>query len=308
MKKRTTYLLLTAFASLSILIYGCSKDEEPANPYDNVDYSTHTDTPEEPDPNSIVGLHKNIFLPRCANPGCHDGTFEPDFRTVESSYSTLVYQPVNKFTLDSAKIYSLRCIPNNVDDSWLIERLVTSTTEYMPSNSVRLTTEQINHVKNWINAGCPDANGNLPVRPDLMPNIQMGYAAMDSMFLSVDTARGNFWANPFLIPQGISMYMAFSTSDSADGIYATDPANFTVKEIRFSTNKDDFSSAITIPCTQYLPTYSAWLTTVPTSIWPTGTTVYFRFYVNDGHHSTNTEFPKNQSMDYYKTYYAFTLQ
>ena len=32
--------------------------------------------------------------PTCANSGCHDGTFEPDFRTVGSSWNTLVNHPV----------------------------------------------------------------------------------------------------------------------------------------------------------------------------------------------------------------------
>jgi hypothetical protein len=27
----------------------------------------------------------------CANSGCHDGTFEPDFRTLEGSYNTLLF-------------------------------------------------------------------------------------------------------------------------------------------------------------------------------------------------------------------------
>ena len=64
---------------------GCSKGGDD-NPFD-VDMETATEQQDTVniDANSIVGLHQNIFKPTCANAGCHDGTFEPDFRTIESS-------------------------------------------------------------------------------------------------------------------------------------------------------------------------------------------------------------------------------
>jgi hypothetical protein len=102
--------------------------------------------------------------------------------------------------------------------------------------------------------------------------------------------------------------MVFTATDSADGNEATYPGDFTVKEFRFSYDKDDFSGAITIPATVYVPAYNAWVATVSTSIWPAGSTVYFRVYVNDGHHTANSEFPRNESMDYYKTYFSLYVQ
>ncbi|MBP6333987.1 MAG: hypothetical protein KA444_00845, partial [Bacteroidia bacterium] len=258
-----------------------------------------------PDPNSIAGLHKNIFFPKCANPGCHDGTFEPDYRTIESSYATLVYQPVNKVTLDSVKIYSTRVVPNNTLDSWIIERLTTSTTEYMPSNAVRLSTAEIDNVKNWINDGCRDMNGNVAVKPNLQPNI-VGYVALDSVNTRLDTSRlGGLPLNPFLVNSGSTMTIAFVATDTADGSAATDPGNFTVKEIRFSLDKNNFSGSINIQAVSYISAFNAWLVTVPVTSWPVGSTVYFRIYVNDGFHSVNSEFPRFESMDYYKTLYAF---
>ncbi len=121
----------------------CEKDNSPVNPYDAINRDTTSVTINEPDPNSIVGLHRNIFFPKCANPGCHDGTFEPDFRTIASTYSTLVYQQVNKVTLDSITFYFNRAIPNNTSSSFIIERLTTPTNDYMPSNSVRLSQQEI---------------------------------------------------------------------------------------------------------------------------------------------------------------------
>jgi hypothetical protein len=303
------FSLVVICLSIILTYSGCKEDSEPVNPYDSIDRGTNEIPLSEPDPNSIIGLHKNIFFPKCANPGCHDGTFEPDFRTVESSYSTLVYQPVNKFTLDSAKLFSLRAIPHNVNDSWLIERLVTSTTEYMPSNSVRLSAAEIDHVKNWINAGCPDINGIQAVKPNLQPNIA-GYVALDPAYNRLDTVRvNNFPLNPFIWPSAIdTMTLAFVATDTADGADATDPSLFIKKEIHFSTNKNNFSGSLIIPAYFYVPNFNVWLVSVPKIHWTPGTTVYFRIFVNDGHHTTDAEFPRNETFDYYKTLYAFYVQ
>jgi hypothetical protein len=301
--------LIFALSIIAFVFVACKKDDMPENPYDDVDYSDPAPQPADPDPNSIAGLHKNIFFPRCANPGCHDGTFEPDFRTVESSYATLVYQPVNKVTLDSAKLFSLRVIPHNVSDSWIIERLTTSTSEYMPSNGVRLSAADIDHVKNWINAGCPDNQGNEAVKPNLQPNV-IGYVAVDSAFARLDTVRvGNYPLNPFIVKTAIdTMLIAFVAVDSADGSDGTDPSMFTVKEIRFSTDKNNFNGALTLSAYLYLQQFNSWLVIVPKSYWAPGTTVYFRVYVNDGDHATDAEFPRYESMDYYKTLYAFYVE
>jgi hypothetical protein len=47
---------------------------------------------------------------------------------------------------------------------------------------------------------------------------------------------------------------------------------------------------------------------VNVSAWPSGTTVYFRIAVNDGQHTTDAVFPRNESLDYYKTYFAFHVR
>ncbi len=292
------------------IIFSCKKDDVPENPYDSIDRSVKTTQLVDPDPNSIVGLHKNIFFPKCANPGCHDGTFEPDYRTVESTFSTLVYQRVNKVTLDSAKLFSERVIPYSTSDSWLIERLTTQTSQYMPSNGVRLSSAEIDHVKNWINAGCQDYNGVLPVKPNLQPNI-IGYVAVDSLTSGrIDSIRvNNFPLNPFIVQVNKAMRILFVATDTSDGTGATDPSLFTVKEIHFSTDKNNFNGASVIPATLYLAQFKGWLVEVPANSWPIGTTVYFRIYVNDGDHpGVNAEFPRLESFDYYKTLYAFYVQ
>ncbi|GIS08784.1 MAG: hypothetical protein CM15mP112_08960 [Flavobacteriales bacterium] len=110
------------FAPLLILFFSCQDDE--INPYndpslqppDNVDTNYFSNESE------ISALHYNVFMPYCANSGCHDGNFEPDFRTVESSYSTLVYQPVVKN--NDNQTYEYRVVPGNSAQSILYARLL----------------------------------------------------------------------------------------------------------------------------------------------------------------------------------------
>src|SRR5262245_6009672 len=133
--------LLAAMAGVALFYSSCSKDdsEPPANPYDGVNYDVDTTTEQIPDPFSITGLHRNIFNPKCNVPGCHDGTFEPDFRSVQSAYSTLVYQQVNKVTVNYVDSFTYRVVPFDAANSFIHERITTTTPDYMPSNGNRLS-------------------------------------------------------------------------------------------------------------------------------------------------------------------------
>jgi hypothetical protein len=294
-----------------VLINSCTKEEDaPENPYDNIVHGQDIVVPDTTDPNSIVGLHKNIFSVRCANPGCHDGTFEPDFRTVESSFASLVYQPVNLDSIEgSTHRFTLRVIPHDVANSWIIERLTTTSSDYMPSNGGHLPQSQIDNVKNWINAGCPDKSGVPAVKPNLQPNV-VGYIALDGLLPTSNRLDTNRYLDipfgPFIAPYNISMTLAFVAKDTADGADATPDSLFTVKKILFSTDKNDFTNATSINASLYL--FGAWIAFVPTGSWPQGTTVYFRIAVNDGHHPSDAIFPRNESLDYYKTYFSFYVQ
>jgi hypothetical protein len=78
-------------------LLSCQKNEVPENPFNN--YTPNQDTVkfiyQDPDSFSIAGLYTYIFKPTCANVGCHDGTFEPDFRTLESAYNSLVFPRID---------------------------------------------------------------------------------------------------------------------------------------------------------------------------------------------------------------------
>ena len=297
-------ILLIVFA---LAFAGCKEEDEPVNPYP-VSSGTQP-VVNEPDPNTIAGLHKNIFSPKCAVPGCHDGTFEPDFRTIQSSFSSLVYLQVNKTTVDSVRYFNYRVWPGDTARSFLIERLTTSTGDYMPSNGTRLQEQEINHVRNWIMSGAKDDLGNIPVKPNLPPNV-IGYIALNSSFIRIDTIRmNNVLFNPFIAPANSSLFIPFLALDTADGSSATDPANFTSAKIKFSTSQDQFTSATTINAVWFSPIpFNAWQVPVSTALWSPGTIVYFRVYLNDGFQRTDVEFPRNASPVYYKSYYAFIVQ
>lgn len=286
----------------------CKNDSDTANPYVNNNEAV-TDTTTPPSPTSIAGLHKKIFSVRCANPGCHDGTFEPDFRTVQSTWTTLVYNEVNKTTLDSVSFFNVRVMPNDVSRSFLIERLTTTTSDYMPSNGSRLTAADIELIKTWINNGAPDPYGRIPVKPNLAPNVA-GFIAVDGSFIRLDTNRVNdIVFNPFLVPGNSMFYLPFLALDTADGSGATDPADFTQAFIKISTSADDYTSAQTITCTWQSPIpYPAWQAVIPTTGYASGDVRYFRIYVNDGFQPFPAEFPRTASPSYYKSYYSFQVQ
>ena len=300
--------------SLTVMLVGmlfsaCKKNETPDNPYDSVNYNPDPDNDSIPSPSSITGLHKNIFSPKCAVPGCHDGTFEPDFRTVQSTFSTLVYMSVNKLTLDSVNFFNYRVIPGDDTASFLMERLLTPTSDYMPSNSVRLPDADIANIRKWINDGCPDVNGDLPTRPNLAPNVN-GYIALNSSLVRIDTSRvDGVVFNPFIAPANATIILPVLALDTADGIYATHPQDFTDFKLKLSTDKNNFTTATTINAVWMSPIpYNVWQASVNTALWPVGTTVYFRVYVNDGFQVNPAEFPRAASLDYYKTYFAFKIQ
>jgi hypothetical protein len=297
------FISLFLFALADIFLNGCKKDPIVAdNPYDSVNYNKDSVSQPDPDPNSITGLHKNIFITRCALPGCHDGTFEPDYRTVQSSYSTLVYQPVNKFTVDSVSYFKYRVLPYDTINSFLHERLTTHTSDYMPSNGTRLKEEDIQHINAWIMNGARDQFGSIPSKPDNPPMITAFFAA-DSAIHQIDTNRlGGVLYNPFIVKPNMTVLVVPVVSDDQDTL-----PSLQQNQLKLSLDKDDFSSAVVINAT-YVPLYKVWMASFKTTAYPSGTTVYMRYYVKDHAHSTPTEFPRNDSPFYYKTYAAFYVQ
>src|SRR5690606_15850599 len=98
MKKKNILFLLCCLGWFFVLLLsGCKKEEviqkntpdAPFNPYDTITHTPPTQEMPKVDSASFMGLHTFIFSKSCAQPACHDGSFEPDFRTVESAYNSL---------------------------------------------------------------------------------------------------------------------------------------------------------------------------------------------------------------------------
>ncbi|MFN8287490.1 MAG: hypothetical protein U0V74_12080 [Chitinophagales bacterium] len=112
-------------------------------------------------------LHRDILQTKCAVPACHDGSFEPDFRTLSSAWNTTVWQPIKKN--NHAKAFTYRVVPFHPEMSVLFERITNccfvNKDDRMPFTvGITLTPEEIAQVRDWITTGAKDVNGNLPLR------------------------------------------------------------------------------------------------------------------------------------------------
>jgi len=148
-----------ALISLSALLFGACKDRVltvagplPVNPYDSLTYNDSIVPPIPVDSNTFLGIHKYILSTRCAVPGCHDGSFEPDYRTVVSAYNTLVYAPVVKNNATNSFTY--RVVPFDTTMSWLHERITTDDAVLgrMPLYDT-LPRRQVQMITDWIAGG-----------------------------------------------------------------------------------------------------------------------------------------------------------
>ena len=160
---------------LYIFLIFCFSCEEEINPFEFDNSSNNnSDTTYFTDPTSFAALHNNIFSTTCANSGCHDGTFEPDFRTIESSYNSLVYQPPIKNDINNS--FDYRVEPGNSLQSVLYHRLIVDIdgiSGIMPLESEddwdNNKDEYIQNIKDWIDQGAKDMFGNSPSLPNDIP-------------------------------------------------------------------------------------------------------------------------------------------
>lgn len=307
------------FAVATLFFNGCTKeDAAPDNPFgpEVIVNDPDTTTPQIPDPYSITGLHKNIFSTKCNVPGCHDGTFEPDFRTIQSSYSTLVYQTVNKVTVNGVDTFTYRVIPFDITNSFIHERLTTTTPDYMPSNGNRLSQTEINQINTWIMNGAKDINGNIATAPNNLPNLinttnNFFYKAFDSLtFIPfyasvVDTNRFmDVPYYPFLVNANANLSIIFWVEDDSTAL-----GDLLVNQCKLSLIENDFSAAQSVNATfvNLGAPYQFWIAIFPVT-WAPGTQVYFRYYVKDTDNPATVEFPRNDMPFYYKSFFSFKVQ
>lgn len=305
MRNQSTLKYWLLACLLIFMATSCKKEViPPDNPYDDIDYGDTGTSVYNPDPETITGIYELILRQKCSLPGCHDGHFEPDFRSIQTAWSTLVYQSPVKNTVDSA--YDYRVLPGDADNSMLMYRLTTGDAQLqrMPATGSYLSSEQLDNIRTWINDGARDMFGNLPAMPNSEPSIQ-GFVAFDQGFTQqIDQTENRLDSlpyNPFKVAANTAFNVVVVVEDDLT------PVNqLQVNQLRLSLDKDDFTGAAVSQATFIsFPGFAFWVAAVNSSAYSSGDTVYMRYYVNDGSQSQDTEFPRTDLLDPYKTYAAF---
>lgn len=300
-----------------LFVSRCSKKKGNTidNPYNKtVNNNPPSTTDSTVSDTSIQGLHKNIFKPTCANSGCHDGTFEPDFRTVQSSYASLVNVPPIKN--DSAGTFAARVVPGNADASMIIYRLTVDlggNSGIMPlvvnpgNDYPDKKTKYISDIKAWINNGARDMNGNAPKPVDFPPQI-MGVVGM--VGTSILPRGGRY--EPIYAATGSSIQLWFSLTDdkvaqnSLTGMkinWSTDPTNYNAANAK---NLVQATSKVMPGLYSSTADYS-WYYTFDASGYNSGDVIWFRITCSDGT-NMNYELPNDNSMFFLKKYFAVKIQ
>lgn len=320
---RTRIITLTcAFACAIFLIIACKKEyvqgtvpAAPFNPFDTIHYPFDQVATLAIDSNSFVGIHAYIFATKCANPGCHDGHFDPDFRTVQSAYSTLVYQPVTKNNTAGSFVYRVK--PGDVANSWLHERItsIDPVLGRMPLYDSMLSSRQITRIANWIQAGAPDIFGQTATATNSIPQTYgiLAFAQNGNNWYRVDTFRGGNTFNPMLVANNTNLKIWFGVFDDIQT-----PYQLTNLYVKFSTNPTDFSAAVAQPLNvQTTPTFmsNAFGTNKPyflsytlnTASLPNNQPVYMQISVQDANHSVPTLIPAPGNQPYILSYFSLIV-
>lgn len=303
MKLRITLLVIVVAWVAGI--NGCTKpgNDAPHNPFEDIVRNDTTATEISVDSLTITYLHQKVLAPRCALPGCHVGNFEPDFRTPQSSFSTMVYAYINKN--NAAKQYMYRVIPYNKDSSVLYQRITNccfvNNNDRMPQDNigVPLPDSSIRVIENWIQNGARDMFGNVAKRPNGEPFLQY-YYALDASYQAMSKRLDDVPYNPLEVATSVStFYIAVAPVDDS-----TPLANLINNKLKISLKQNDFSQAWEVPAV-FVPQGPAWIATINPQLYPANDTLYMRYYVNDGTHAQDTEFPRNDQVEPFKLFWSF---
>jgi len=290
----------------SLFFVHCTEDE--LNPYDGIDYGNTTLVIDTVSSTSFVKLHRDVLGPSCNVMGCHDGSFEPDFRTVESAYNTLVYHTIIKNNL--ADDFTYRVVPGDTALSVLHERLTNccfvNTNDRMPQDNIgnALPEADLDAVTAWILDGAKDITGAIPNEPNNLPEVKgfwVTNATYDSIY-SVNRIGGLFY-NPFLMPNNEQVNFIFRVTDDS-----TNAGEMLVNELSISEDIAFTNIYKTVTSQIFESTNHIWILTFDTSELVGGTTYFMRYTINDGDNPKNTSYPNIQTSFVYKSIWSFTVQ
>ena len=288
------------------------QQEDPMNPFGDQEVNQDTVRLEiiDPEPTSIAGIYANVFKPTCSNVGCHDGTFEPDFRTLESAYNTLIYQ----VPIKNDGNYSFRVHPYQPDSSAIMARLNDWLSPRMPiqiepdSDWPDKKDEYIMHIREWISNGAPDISGQVR-SPNYPAPLLLGAGAR----IQGEWVRRIGGTGPLSIPDTTTtayLYFSFDHEHlNADQLgynqvaFSDNPNAFdsaTVKQLEIIANpffergfygeNVEYTHRVEIePTLEFNTDQEQW---------------YFRAYVQDDQNPV-TEIPTNEGIYYVKSYMSF---
>jgi len=136
---RLSWILSLVYMALTIFL-ACQRQQSPTGP----------DRNGKPIQATFSSIQDNIFTPKCVNAGCHNPTPGPMSLQKGVAYDNLVNKP---------SAYGMpRVDPGNADNSALYLKLIGDAKvggpqARMPLGAPQLPQEEINAVKEWINAG-----------------------------------------------------------------------------------------------------------------------------------------------------------
>lgn len=318
MKK--TFLYISAFAFLAIVVDSCKKDDPFSGSGDEEVVTNDPPIVTDFEDDSFIGLHHNIFSKTCANSGCHDGNFPPDFRTIESSYNTLINQPIIKNNPNGD--FAVRVLPGNADMSVLYQRMIVDIdgqSGIMPlvvdegiSDFNDKKEQYIENIRSWINKGALDIFGNPPATDNAPPGFRglVGFNNSTGEKLPRVASTGIILV-PFGV-QDIQLFFAFADDD-------TDPNNFKVNKMKVLQNSSDFENGATetfnlttgqslreVGFTGDTVTYTHKVL-LNLDNYPTLTPYYIQSLVQDSRPDTS-KIPNDKSADYIYDYFSFRKQ
>lgn len=302
------------------ILFGCNtSDPDVTNPYDNQqvgqEHEKVNGNPADLDPNTIEGIHANIFKPTCANSGCHDGNFEPDFRSIESSYNSLVGQPIIK--QDDMNPLTARVTPGNSATSMLIRRLkvdINGNSGTMPiltepdSDWPVKKDEYIKNIETWIDNGALNQNGEVPTASNYPVQLRGIIAKVNGSLVS---RSGTY--KSLNIPSGASsveIWVAFED----DGLSPDQLSNAAV-DISIMANDFDSTNMTSLTYTASPEIAKGYFgddesyyhkATISLSGWQSGDVIWVRTHVSDGVNSS--EAPNDNSLFRAKEYATLKLK
>jgi len=288
-------------------VVACSKTD-PENPFEKIPrpQATTNPTADELPEGSFAWLHGKIFLPTCANSGCHDGTFEPEFRTIAGAYNSLVHHPV--IANDPSNSFTYRVKPGDIPGSFLHARLTTfvpNTSGVMPlglepdSDYPDKRLFYIQKIEEWITAGAPDIYGTPapPADVNAPPSI-FGVAlfpAGNTTNPYLRQTNSPFGIGSFLVPSGPVDIWIMALDDNA-GV-----SNFPGINLKVAPGLTVFDNAESIPYILSTPINAPLIdnspgtffykATVNFGVYPPGQLLFMRNYLDDGMQAQPTEIP-----------------